>query len=392
MEYTQDLEAPDAFHFWTGVSTIAGALRRKVWNDQHYFEWTPNFYILFIAKPGIAGKTTTSGIGHNLLAEVPDSHFGPEIATWQSLLDEIKDAQQTVTMPNGEIFTSSSMTIFVGEFGTFINPDDRIQIDVLTSLWDCRKQPFKKTTRTMGNTEVQNPWINMLACATPAWFSKHIPNYLMMAGIMSRMVIVYGDKKRKLTAYPGLARPRAGQLEVRRQLVSDLCEISNICGVYELAPAAVTWGEEWYNDLWTDRPLHLTSEKFDGYVSRKQTHIHKLAMVIAAARSNNLIIEKVHLETANRIVSGLENDMEQVFAKVGSHDTLEAYHETLAVVRAYGKVKAADLWRRIVSSFDGNHVDFEMVIKGLIAAGHIRQISIDGKSGFEALTIVEKPK
>ena len=29
MAYTSPLEAPDDFHFWTGVSTIAGALRRR---------------------------------------------------------------------------------------------------------------------------------------------------------------------------------------------------------------------------------------------------------------------------------------------------------------------------------------------------------------------------
>lgn len=49
-------EAPTAFHFWSGVSTIAGALRRKVWTDHRYYQYTPNFYILLVAPPGLRLK------------------------------------------------------------------------------------------------------------------------------------------------------------------------------------------------------------------------------------------------------------------------------------------------------------------------------------------------
>jgi len=53
MHYSSFSEAPDKMHFWVGVSTIAGALRRRVWIDQGYFQWTPNFYIVFVSPPGI---------------------------------------------------------------------------------------------------------------------------------------------------------------------------------------------------------------------------------------------------------------------------------------------------------------------------------------------------
>jgi hypothetical protein len=35
-------EAPVYMYFWTGVSTIAAALRRKVWIDMGNFVWYPN--------------------------------------------------------------------------------------------------------------------------------------------------------------------------------------------------------------------------------------------------------------------------------------------------------------------------------------------------------------
>lgn len=81
MLYTRDSESPDEFHFWTGVSTIAGALRRRVWIDMRKFLWTPNFYIILVGPPGIVTKSTTTSVGYNLLRHVEGVHFGPDSAT-----------------------------------------------------------------------------------------------------------------------------------------------------------------------------------------------------------------------------------------------------------------------------------------------------------------------
>jgi hypothetical protein len=74
--FTDSREAQLDFHFWTGVSTIAAALRRKVWKDELLFKWTPNFYIIFVGPAGIVTKSTTLNIGYKLLAQVPNIHFG----------------------------------------------------------------------------------------------------------------------------------------------------------------------------------------------------------------------------------------------------------------------------------------------------------------------------
>jgi hypothetical protein len=70
MNFTRASESPDAFHFWTGVGTIAGALRRRVWLDMRHSQWTPNFYIILVDLPGVANKSTTVRIGSSLLAQV----------------------------------------------------------------------------------------------------------------------------------------------------------------------------------------------------------------------------------------------------------------------------------------------------------------------------------
>ena len=70
LEYTKASESPTPFHFWTGVSTIAGALRRRVWIDQRYFQWTPNFYIVLVGPAGVAAKSTSLRSGMKLLEKL----------------------------------------------------------------------------------------------------------------------------------------------------------------------------------------------------------------------------------------------------------------------------------------------------------------------------------
>src|SRR6516164_4535938 len=96
MQYTRDSESPTTFHFWTGVSTLAGALRRRVWIDMRKFQWTPNFYIILVGPQGVAAKSTSISMGMNLLSKIKGVKFGPESMTWQKLARSLSDAIEYV--------------------------------------------------------------------------------------------------------------------------------------------------------------------------------------------------------------------------------------------------------------------------------------------------------
>src|SRR6185369_14226993 len=103
-------EAPRQMYFWTGVSTLAGVLRRKVWIDQAYFTWYPNFYIVLVAPPGIVSKSTTANIGMNLLHQVPGVKFGPDIVTSQALVSAFAESAETFEF-NAEFYPMSALTL-----------------------------------------------------------------------------------------------------------------------------------------------------------------------------------------------------------------------------------------------------------------------------------------
>src|SRR5882672_7836824 len=89
--YTDISEAPIAFNFWTGVTTIAGALRRQVYIDQIKFQWIPCFYTILVSPPGIVTKSSTINVGMNLLKQIDGVIVGPTSMTWQGLTKGFED-------------------------------------------------------------------------------------------------------------------------------------------------------------------------------------------------------------------------------------------------------------------------------------------------------------
>lgn len=350
--------------FWCGVSAIAGALRRKVWIDQAYFKWYANFYIVLVAPPGIVSKSTTTGVAISLLRQVPGVRFGPDIVTWPSLVVSFAASTETFEFPPGTHNIMSAMTLESSEFGNLLNPQDREMVDLFVTLWDGKQGALVKETKTSGNDRVENPWINMIACTTPSWIAGSFPEYMIGGGFTSRCVFVYADKKAKEVAYPSQAAPRDKDL-LESRLVADLTQIAKLKGEYKLTPEAYAWGTEWYTKHNANPPAALNDDRFGGYLARKQTHMHKLAMVIAASRGDSLWITAEYLALAEQMVSDLEPDMAQVFSRIGRSDESLHTERLLQYIRASGKVEWEQAFRHVHKYFPGMR-DYDNVLAGLI--------------------------
>ncbi len=374
IKYASFGEAPKHMYFWTGVSTIAGVLRRRCWIDEKNFKWYPNFYIVIVAPPGIVSKSTTAGIGMDLLRRVPGVKFGPEIVTWQALATSFVNAAETFEYQELH-HTMSPLTIESSEFGNLLNPQDKEMVDVLVTLWDGKG--IRKETKSSGSDDIVNPWINLIACTTPSWIAGNFPEYMIGGGLCSRMVFVYADQKEKYVAYPHKTAP-GDYLAIQEKLIQDLEHITMKCiGEYKLTPEAEKWGEAWYENHFKSKPAHLDDDRFGGYFARKQTHMHKLSMVLAAASTEEMIISKEHLELAYTMVSDLEPDMALVFSKIGKSDESFYADRIVAYCKRNGATSYQDLYRFIYSQFPSLR-DFEDVFAGCLRAGFLRLESRNG--------------
>jgi hypothetical protein len=387
MSYTYASESPDDFHFWTGVSTIAGALRRRVWIPMNSFDWIPNFYIILVGPPGVAAKSTTIGVGMDLLREVPGIKFGSESGTWQKMAIKLQESTEYVDYIDRygmqQTAPMSCLTIPVSELGTFLKMSDDAYSSALIALWDGARV-FSHDTISGGNTEVKFPWLNVIAATTPAWLRANFPEHAIGGGLTSRIIFVYGEQKRKLVAYPDEVTPSREYLNFRAQLIEDLTQISELKGEYTMDPDAREWGREWYETHWSNRPAHMASDRYGGYIARKQTHIHKLAIVIAAAQRNELVIEKADLETANALTTKIEADMIRVFESVGVVDEARYRHEILQFVAAHKWLDTQTLWKLCMNIIPQR--EFNIAVRDAVQNGILRVTERDGIKGVELAT------
>lgn len=369
MDYSSYGEAPRHMYFWAGVSAVAGALRRKVWIDQAYFKWYPNFYVILVAPPGIVSKSTTAGVSMNLLRQIPGIKFGPDVVTWPALVSAFARSTEGFEH-NGEVHVMSAITLESSEFGNLLNPQDKDMVDLLVALWDGKPGKFEKETKNSGCDSIENPWINLIACTTPSWIAGNFPEYMIGGGFTSRCIFVYADEKAKFIAYPGLRVPKNIK-EIEKSLVEDLGHIASLAGEYKLTPAAVEWGEAWYHRHYTVRSVNLDDDRFGGYVARKQTHIHKLAMVIAASTSDALWITDEHLMIADQMITDLEPDMQFVFSKIGKSDASLYTDRLIWYVHTRKEVPYHEAYRYVHSYFPSMR-DFEDILAGAVRAGYIK--------------------
>lgn len=362
-------EAPRKMHYWCGISAIAGALRRHVWLDQGHFRWYPNFYIILVAPPGVVSKSTTASIAMNLLRKVPGIKFGPEVVTWQALAGSFESALESFEF-QGTLIPQSALTIESSEFGNLVDPSNREQIDFLVNLWDSRVGTFTKSTKGSGVNVIDSPFINLVACTTPAWVAGNFPEYVIGGGFTSRCLFVYAEQKERFIAYPARHMPK-GLGEVQEALIKDLEHIStSILGPYRLTPEAVEWGEAWYESHWKQKPDELDDDRFSGYISRKQTHTHKTAMCIAASARNETEITKQDLEDATRAVEELERDMAKVFARIGRTQISVQSERFVRFVQRRGRVSYETAYNYMHTAFPTAKA-FHDMLQGAVEAGYV---------------------
>lgn len=372
VSYASVTEAPRRMHFWAGVGAIAGALRRKVWIDMRRFCWYPSFYIIYVAPPGIVAKSTTADIAMNLLKQVPGIKFGPNAITWQALVTAFAASSENFVI-NGEQHPMSPITLVASELGSLLNLQDRDMVNLLIELWDGKKS-YDKITKMSGNDTIEAPWINLQACTTPHWIADNMPPSTIGGGLSSRCIFIYADTKDKFIAYVDeFVSAEDGKLH--DQLVHDLEHISAVlCGPYTINEEARVWGRDWYEKFWREAGSRMDDQMLEGYAARKQTHLHKLAMIIAASRSDSLVILKEDLELANTMLEDLEADMPKVFSRIGRSEVSLQAERFIAHVAKKGQMSYEEAYNSIHAYFP-DFRDFEGILSGAIKSGQLEMVN-----------------
>jgi hypothetical protein len=303
--------------------------------------------------------------------------------TWHGLAKKFESAFEYKLYRNGNAdvkIPMSPLTCSISELGTFLRPDDKGLVSFLTDVWDGKERPFDHTTKDSGEITIENAWLNVIGATTPMWMQNNFPSSLLAEGIGSRVIFVYGDAKRHLTAYPGLAPGAKDFHSTEAKLLEDLKEISTLVGEYHITDDGIKWGEAWYAQPRTTTAT-LASSRYGGYLARKQTHLHKLAMILAAAQRNDLTITRDDLIEANEILTNTEVSMVRVFESLGVVDEAKHLAEVVAFVRAYGFITVKDLYHSNCHSIMAER-DFQLAVRHAVEGGLLERTKQNGNPGL----------
>lgn len=298
-------EAPESYIIWSGLFTIASVAKRKVCFPKSImgsYTIYPNIYVFFVGPAGGPRKSTTLNYAESLLMQMDDVKLSSTGSSASKMIETLSET------PDGSIAIVSS------EFATFINVTPDEMYDLLIDLYDG-KIKLDYATRMHGLEIVEEPCVNLFTATTPEWISNAMPAHVIGGGFASRVIFVYENKVRHRVLYYNLDWRTFIDLE--QQLVYDLGQISEAEGEFKHdKPTTRDAMEEWYRDT-ADDPV--PSEKIEAYFHRKPVHIHKVAMLLSLAESNDLVITLKHFEAAKTLLETVEVKMPRVFSAVGKN-------------------------------------------------------------------------
>ena len=350
-------EAPESFIFWTGLYTLAATVRRHIKVPKGLLgSWdaVPNLYILFIAPPGRARKSTTINYTESLLDHVPNITKSPELITKESLLNAI------VKSPDNAI------AITAPEFGEFIAKSGPDMYGFLTNMYDGKKN-ISASTLSRGLEYAERPCINLLGATTPIGVADNMPESVIGGGFASRVIFIYADEVRRRKLYYDDV-DHAALEKLRIKLVNDLVHIAGIEGEFEISPEASKFMTQWYEENAEVR----SDDQLQGYYERRPAHIHKIAMLFHVAYSDELVLMKHDFEAAIDILKGVEMTLAQTFQAVGKNQ----YTVDMNRIRTYVQEKGEVSQRELISKF--YHAATPQIllqlVNGLVIMGDIKAI------------------
>lgn len=329
-------EAPESYVRWTGLFTLAAVLRRRVKIPKAIlgsWECPPHLYVMFIAPPGEARKTTTMSYAIDLLDELPDIQKGPAIVTQASLLDKLVESDD------------SSVYLTAEEFSDLIMKSKGEMFEFLTSMFDGKKT-IEASTISRGVQFTERPCINLLAATTPIWIAENMSEAVIGGGFASRVIFVYEETtRRRQLIYKGqLEIDKLG--EQREALIHDLRHIDEtISGDFDITDEAAEFLEAWYQ-----KRKGESNKKLKGYHERKPAHMFKVAMLLHIAESDDLLLNKSDFERALAELALIERKLYRVFEGIGKNPYTFDMKDILEYVAQTGKVEKTELLQHFTSA------------------------------------------
>lgn len=322
VEMTDGRPSPEIFRKWAAITTLSGAVEKRVWTRMKAGNQYANLYTMLIAPPGI-GKSQAINPAETLLKATKKFNIAPNSVTSASYIDALARAEKAFTISSTQRLTYHHLFVFAAELGVFLNAYDLGFLSIINELFD-HKDTYREERRhsLKEPIEIHKPMTTMLVGTQPGFLGTLLPEQAWTMGWTSRLLMVYS------TELPDV--PLFGEYEKHDEIQGKLSKKLDDCASYfgemKWDMEAIREIEAWRKDKWAPIPDH---PKLANYIPRRGTIFAvKLAMVSALSRGEELAIRKRDVERARGWLLEIEALMPQIFRDMITRSDDQVIEET----------------------------------------------------------------
>jgi len=379
-DFTAETESPIIYHRWCAVSLLGAILGRKYYIHLGHETIYPNFYTMLIGSPGTR-KSTAIKIARNLLKDSGYKTFAGNKTSKEKFLQDLASGfsvdgvgdgilgQEITAYEEADETEPREVYVAVDEVNDFIGANNHEFISLLTTLWD-NLPSYAHRIKTGRSVRITKPTVNIISGNTPTGFALAFPPEIMGQGMLSRLLLIYGESNGKRIPFP-----EAPNEILRNQLIRRIVEIgARVEGPCQILPKTKALLGEIYKK-WAE----IDDARFKTYSTRRFTHLLKLCLVVSASRGSTELSEE-DVIYANSILSFAEQGMPAALGEFGRSKHAAVGGKILQILEDAGKpVKMQQIWKLVHS--DLNRIEeLGEIIRNLLQAEKI-QMAVD-KLGY----------
>ncbi len=264
----------------------------------------------------------------------------------------------------------NAIVIYASELATFLGASAFMTglIPILTSFYASPKLKDYRT-KTAGVFKLENVCINLIGCTTLDWMSNNMPGDSIEGGFTGRVIFIVCEEPRLSEPWPFVTNE---QVEIRQDLMVDLIRIGTLIGEFSKTEGAIDEYAKWYNNRKEPEDIRLR-----GYDGRVGDHVLKIAMVLSAADSSEMVITNNHIKLAIKILNKNEEKMHLAFRGASFSKSSKDNDRILAQLEKNGG--KMEHWRLAKKNNPYlNAAEFKAVIETLRESREIKE-HYDGK-------------
>lgn len=271
------------------MAVMAAAMRRKTFMDRGRYKLYPNLYVIIVGESGKIRKSVAMDMGIALLDDaVPDIKKVAGRVTPEGLVKMMNRIVAPATATE-KVRYESHMFIHCDELATFFGYDkltaSRMSI-LLTELYSAKKE-YEHITKSDAAITLHNLYPTLLAGTDPRNL-KVLPSEAV-GGLLGRTIFVSADKRKRKIAWPA---PSQNGSSLYTDLKVDLARISALEGEFVPTDDARELYRKWYEEF---VDIETTDPRINAFRERAHDTALKIAMLICASRTNNMIVTGEHI-------------------------------------------------------------------------------------------------